>query len=153
MSAKSRRITDALGLTRRAGEKTTWREIVPVIVFVVVLRITADVIGTSLWLILAVAVVFIVVAAGIYALVLAQSEVADDSARGKQSSRNLAVFLAAAALLVLTVGAGSDRWEYSANWAIAAVALFLPSVLVFTALGRRTPTSAARKSAEPVRGE
>jgi flagellar basal body-associated protein FliL len=154
MTKPNRRITDALGLTRRPGTKTTWREIVPVIAFVVVMRITADIIGVSFWPILAVAIVFLLLTAGIYVLVLTRSEDATDasvsdpgtapaSTSPTRSSRDLLIFLISAALLVFAVGAGSERWGYSAYWAVAAVALFLPSYLVFSLTARRTPPANA----------
>ena len=146
MSKPSRRVTDALGLTRRPGTKTTWREIVPVIVFVVVMRITADVVGVSVWPILAVAVVFLLVFAGIYVLILTRTSDATATS-ATRSSRDLLIFLAASALLVLAVGAGSERWGYSANWAIAAVALLMPSYLVFSLTGRVAPHEAAEEVA------
>jgi hypothetical protein len=154
MTKPNRRITDALGLTRRPGTKTTWREIVPVIAFVVVMRITSDIIGVSFWPILAVAIVFLVLTAGIYVLVLTRSSDASDgtatngtptesSGAPTRSSRDLTIFLVSAALLVFAVGAGSERWGYSAYWAIAAVALYLPSYLVFSLTARRTPPANA----------
>ena len=153
MKPRIRRALDFLGLTQSRDPElqentAVWETAVFLATAVTLAMVVEEMTGIPAWVAMLVVLIVLVVFAAVFSPIARRAAASDRATvadeditpRSAHASRKIVpavLFVAAAAVFVVTISWGSERLGYSGIWAVVALSMVVPTYLLFIFFRRR----------------